>query len=259
MSLLIFSHTDYSLLWPIIEESIEKCKIQNLNKIFCCNETKIIKPKGFEKYIEYDKNLCYAKRWTDNILPFVESEFILILHDVQVIINFNEKFITNIIEIMNKNNIDRCSLNVFNGIDLIEKNNETLCNLNSASGKTFTPYDVSPSIWKKNSFKTLFETFPEETYRTSELNDFLQTFCKDNFKCFGLQKNYKKIYYCLNRPHLDDFKILYITIKNEITFPLEVYMDAKDDFLYYSNKYNLLEKININNSYKCILDSFSPL
>ncbi len=106
MSLLIFSHTDYSLLWPIIEESIEKCKIQNLNKIFCCNETKIIKPKGFEKYIEYDKNLCYAKRWTDNILPFVESEFILILHDVQVIINFNEKFITNIIEIMNKNNIE---------------------------------------------------------------------------------------------------------------------------------------------------------
>jgi hypothetical protein len=160
---------------------------------------------------------------------------------------------------MSEYSIDRCSLNVFNGTNLIQKYGINLCNLNSATGNTCTPYDVCPAIWNKNSLKQLFETFPNETYTSSELNSHLHTFCKNKFKCYGQQKSADKIYYCLGRPYLNGFKILFITIKKEITFPVDVYMDMKEDFIYYFNKYKLRDIIQINNSYAFIINNFRKL
>jgi hypothetical protein len=257
MSLIIFSHSEYSFLWPIIEETLQK--IKHLDLCFACNKTEISKPLGFTKYIEYNDKLSYSERWIKDILPNIDKQYILIIHDVQIITNCNENFINNIIQIMQINNVDRCSLNVFNGIDIIKDYNIELCNLNTASGKTLVPYDNCPAIWKKESFKQLFETFQNESYRTSELNENLQNFCRNNFKCFGLQKTNDAIYYCLGRPFLENFKILFITIKNELTFPVDVYMDMKNDFLYYFEKYNLSEKIKINNNYGFILNNFNYL
>jgi len=256
MNLIIFSHSDYSVLWPILEESIEN--IQDINKVFVCNKTDLIKPKGFQKYIEYDDKKCYSKRWIEDILH-IDKSYVLIIHDVQVIVNCDTKYILEIVELMEENNIDRCSLNVFNGKEIIGKNNVNLCNLNTAKGLTFTPYDTCPSIWKTKSFIKLWETFPNETYGSSELNANLQEFCKHNLKCFGLQKNNERIYYCLGRPFLKEFKILLITIKNEITFPKNVYMDMETEFTYYFEKYNLCEKIKINNNYGFVLNNFNKL
>jgi hypothetical protein len=157
---------------------------------------------------------------------------------------------------MTEYSIDRCSLNVFNGTNIIDKYGIKICNLNNARGNTTTPYDVCPAIWNKNSLNTLFETFPNETYRTSELNDNLQSFCRNNFKCYGQQKSIEKIFYCLGRPYLNNFKILHITIKSEILNPLDVYMDMKEDFTYYSNKYRLFDFIKTNNNYDFILNNF---
>jgi hypothetical protein len=162
-------------------------------------------------------------------------------------------------QIMLENNIDRCSLNVFNGKNVVEKYNINLCHLNSSHGNTFTPYDVCPAIWKTDSLKELFNAFPNETYRSSELNNNLQTFCRNNLTCYGLQKINEKIYYCLGRPYLFSFKVLFITIKNEMMLPIDVYMDMKDDFLYFLKKYNLNEKIKFNNNYSFILNNFRCL
>jgi hypothetical protein len=257
MSLIIFSHSDYSFLWPIIEETLEK--IPDLNPIFVSNKTGLIKPCGFTKYIEYNDTLSYAERWTKDILPYIDSEYILIVHDVQIIVNCDINFIDNIIRLMNENHVDRCSMNVFNGLDIIENKDVKLCKLNTAHGNTFTPYDLCPTIWKTSSFKTIFETFSNETYRSSELNETLQNFCREKLNCYGLQKTNQKIHYCLGRPYLEYFKILFITTKNEITFPPELYMDMKDEFLYFFEKYKLGEKININNNYGFILENFTPL
>lgn len=256
MSLVIFSNSEYSYLWPIIEESVSKIKI---HKIFVSDFNEIEKPKNFQQYIQYNSNNCYSKRWTHDILPKIESEYILIVHDVSIIVNMNEEFILKNIKLMCENSIDRCSLNVFSGNQQIENYGIKLCNLNNASGNTITPYDVCSAIWRKKSLKTLFEIFPEETYASSELNHNLQNFCRNNFKCYGQQKTNEKIFYCLGRPYLNEFKILHITIKKEILNPIEVYMDMKDDFLYYSNKYNLNNFININDNFKSILDNFRPI
>jgi hypothetical protein len=257
MNLVIFSNTDYFYLWPIIEENI--IKLNQLNPIFVCNKTDLKKPIGFIKYIEYDDKLCYSERWTKNILSNIYEEYILIVHDVNIIVNCDDKYIYKIIQIMIEQYIDRCSLNVFNGIDIIENYGVKLCELNTAVGNTITPYDVCPAIWRTKSFKKLFENFPNETYRNSELNKNLQTFCKDNLRCFGLQKTSNEIKYCLGRPYYEEFKILHITIKNELTFPIETYMDMKEEFLYLFEKYKLGEKIKINNSYNFILENFRKI
>jgi hypothetical protein len=224
-----------------------------------CNKTEIKKPNGFIKYIEYDENLCYSDRWTKNILPEINSKYILILHDVQIIIKYDEYFISNIITLMQKHNIDRISLNVFDGVDVINDYNIKICNLNNAVGNTTIPYDNCPCIWNKESFRVLLDSFPNETYRTSELNNNLQIFCREKMRCYGLQKTNKKIYYCLGRPFLENFCVLFITIKNELLGPIEVYMDMKDDFLYYLNKYKLSDRINFNNNYDFILNQYRTI
>lgn len=257
MSLIIFSNSEYNFLWPLIEETIGK--INKINKIFVCDINDLEKPKGFDKYIIYDINNCYSKRWTNDILPNIETDYILVVHDVQVIVNYDENFILNSLQIMKEYSIDRLSLNVFNGIDIIKNYNLNICNLNSANGNTFIPYDVCPCIWNTKSFKILFETFPNETYKTSELNDDLQYFCKNNFKCYGQNKSEEKIFYCIGRPYLEYFKILFITINKEIMHPLDVYMDMKNDFIYFSDKYKLYEIIKVNHNYDFILYNLNKI
>jgi hypothetical protein len=257
LTLLLFSHSDYESLWNIIEDSIKNLNF--LNKIFTCNKTTLQKPKFFEKYIEYDDKLPYFSRLLYNILPNIESDYLLLVHDVQIIINCNENFIKNIEKIMISKNIDRCSLNVFNGYDIVDLNDIQLCNLKNAKGNTLLPYDVCPAIWNKNSFKKLLSLFPNETYRNSELNQNIVKYCKENFNIYGIQKTKDKIYYCIGRPYSENFKVLHITIKNEITFPIEVYMDLINDFKIIYDKYKLKDKLIINNNYNFILKNFKAL
>ena len=257
ISLVIFTHSDYSYLWKIIEEKI--INLYDLNPIFISNINNTIeKPKGFKKYIEYDDKLCYAKRWI-NILTEIDYKYILVVHDVQIILNCDITKIIDLVNIIDKNNIKRCSLNVFNGVEQIHENNIQLCNLNNVvRGKTFVPYDVSPAIWNVSAFLNLWNIFPNETYHGSELNNDLQNYCK-KIKCYGIQKTKDKIYYCMQRPNTIFFKILNITIKGELLTPSDIYMDMKNDFNQIVEKYNLTKKIKINPNYAYLCNNFIPL
>ena len=258
INLIIFSHSDYSYLWSIIENYV--LNLKELNPIFVSNSNhNLEKPSGFVTYIEYDENHCYSQRWI-NILKQINSDYILVVHDVNIILNCNIEHINIILDTVIKNNIDRLSLNVFDGNDTITDDLIPLCNLNNIKkANTYTPYDVCSAIWKKESFLNLWHLFPNETYRNSENNSELQSYCRNYFKCYGLQKTNDKILYCLGRPYYNFFKILHITIQSEITFPPEVYMDSMNEFFEIFEKYKLKEKIKINYNYKSILNNFSPL
>jgi hypothetical protein len=258
MSLVIFSHSDYSYLWPIIQDiTVDLFK---LNPIFIFNsENNIVPPSGFEKYIKYDSTLCFAERWL-KVLPEIESDYILVVHDVCLIINADITKLEQLFNIVKNNNIDRCCLNVFDGDDVIA-GDIPLCNLSSATtkSKTYIPYDVSPSIWKKQSFLNLWTMFPNETYANSEQNHALKNYCKTNLACFGLQKTNEKIYYCVGRPYYDFFNILHITIKGEVMFPYEVYMDNINKFHEFFVKYDLEKRVRVNENYGFVLTNFNKL
>jgi hypothetical protein len=256
-NLIIFSHSDYKYLWNIIEDYISK--LQDLNPIFISNKNSIYdKPKGFLKYIEYDDNLCYAKRWINDIIPNISSSHIMVIHDTQIIVECNINKIHELIKLIKINDIDRCSLNVFKGDDIIHDSiisDMQLCNLNNnCKGNTFIPYDVCPSIWKTSSFLKLWNMFNNETYNQSEYNQTLQLYC-NSIKCYGIQKTSNKLYYCLGRPYNEYFKILFITIKGEIPFPKEIFMDMLTYFdEIYKKHYNDLKNVKINNSYISVLN-----
>jgi hypothetical protein len=254
---IVFSHSDYSYLWPIIEDYV--VNISQLNPIFVCNKNNTIeRPKGFCKYIEYDDNLCYSQRWI-NILHEIDSKYILVIHDVVIILNCDVSKINKLVNVTDKHKIDRCSMNVFDGIQTVYDNNMYLCNLNNrVVGRNYTPYDVSPAIWNKSSFLKLWHTFPNETYRNSEQNPSVQEYCK-KLKCYGLQKTNERIYYSLSRPNYEMFKVLHITIQGEITFPIEVYMDTIEDFTRIFERYNLKDKIKINYNYGFVLQNHIPI
>ena len=95
INLVIFSHSDYSYLWNIIQDSIEN--IKELNPIFISNKTNLDKPTGFIKYIEYDETYCYAKRWI-NLLKYIESKYIIVVNDVNIILNYDVYKIKNLIQ-----------------------------------------------------------------------------------------------------------------------------------------------------------------
>lgn len=256
-NLIIFSHSDYKYLWNIIEDSISK--LQDLNPIFVSNKNSVYdKPKGFLKYIEYDDNLCYAKRWTYDIIPNLLSSHILVVHDTQLIVGCDVNKIQELVQLIKINDIDRCSLNVFKGSDILHdsiRSNLQLCNLNkNVIGKTYVPFDVCPSIWKVSSFFKLWNTFNNESYHQSEQNNNVQNYCK-TIKCYGIQKTNDKLYYCLGRPYRYFFKILFITIKGQIPFPKEVFMDMLPQINeIYKKYYNDLKDVKINNSYQSILN-----
>ena len=185
--LVIHSHSDYAYLWLIIEEKIKP--FTNINTIFYSNSNSTIdKPRGFKKYVEYDEKMSYSQRWISllennkltNILH--DCDYIIVVHDVHIIVNCQINKLIKLVDILDTNNIDKCSLNVFNGEDII--NDEiVICNLNTSHIKslTFIPYDVGPAIWKKKAFLTLWKAFPNTSYKESELNNNLQNYCKYNF------------------------------------------------------------------------------
>lgn len=255
--LVIFSHSDYCMLWKIIEDYIKD--LGALDPIFVCDRTTLPKPKHFKEYIEYDEKRSYFSRWLYDILPHIQTEYILIVHDVNIILHCDIQFITKIAYIMKEHQIDRCSLNVFKGSDRIDMNDISLCNLQTAIGKTYTIYDVCPALWNTDSFRKLVSVFPYESYRNSEQNQELISFCRNHYKTYGIQKTDENIFYCLGRPYTNHFKILHITTQSEITYPIDVYMDSKDDFQRMAEMYNLTDRIKINHNYHFILSNFTPL
>ena len=257
-NLIVFSHSDYSYLWPIIEDYV--VNISQLNPIFVCNKNNTIdKPKGFCKYIEYDDKLCYSQRWI-NVLPEIDTKYILVIHDIVIILNCDVSKINKLVNVIDKHNIDRFSMNVFDGIQTFYDNNMYLCNLNNhlIRSNNYTPYDVRPAIWNRISFLKLWYTFPNETYRNSEINNDLQNYCR-KLKCYGLQKTKDKIYYSLSNPSYEFFNVLIITVQGNITFPIEVYMDTVEDFKRIFEKYKLKDKIKINYDCKYIFDYHVPI
>jgi hypothetical protein len=253
MNLLIFTHSEYSFLWPILEDTVKS--LYNLNPIFISDSTTIKKPEGFIEYLEYDASDCYSQRWI-KILPKISSKYIIVVHDIFIILNHDYEKINILVNIVENYNIDRLSFNVFKANKYIVSNGLSICDLNTSNIQTnvFIPFDVRPSIWNKNSFFTLWLNHPNTTYRNSE-NESIQKFCKNNFKCFGLQvMDNEKIYYCARSPFYNLFKILIISGSGKLWNPVEVYMDMKDDFISIYDKYYLKDKIEFHQHTPSILE-----
>lgn len=261
ISLLIHTHSDYSYLWRVIQDYTKDIKI---NKILAYNTTSDIDqlPSCFNQYISYNANTNFARRIV-KILEQLDDDYIFLVYDVDIIINFDLNVLQKYIEIIEENNIERVNSSLFNGASQIHKDGYALCDLNKplkCKSNHFVPIDCAPVIWKRESFTKLLKLFPNESYASLELNKDVINYCKKNVKCYGIQYTPNlqiKYNRGLTMCHL--FQFLHITTKGRFLKPFSVYMDYEKILHQIVKKYNIdMDKIGYSDALH-VFRSFSKL
>jgi len=234
--LVIKTHSDYSYLWPIIDDYIENIK---LKKILFYDKSENL-PKNFDQYIEYDQQKTYMQRLT-HLTDIVKEDYILLIHDVDIIINLDENLLEKYFVFMKEKKVGYLKLHLSVSKDILKKGDLVLANLkNKCIANHVIPYDVTPAIWVKKTLNMISKKFPNLSYRDAENTLEFQNFFINNISCYSLDKKSNlKIIYCRNLCFSKEFNFLHITTKGKFTYPEEVYMDNKKEFLKIREKYKL--------------------
>lgn len=234
-NIIIKSNSHYSYLWPIINDTTS-----HFNTVYLCVDNDL----GFKFnkniiIIKYDSNLSYPSRLV-SILKNIDSDYILLTHDVDIILNFNILLFNKYLNIVKDNNVDRLSFGVFVGNDIIEQDMLKICKLEKNISVNFlTPYDYAPSIYNRIKILDFYENFNTESYKNLEHNELAQSYIINNLNCYGIQKNENlKLIYHRGFVYTSDFNFLHITISGNFMNE-ENYFDLINDFNNIKNKYNL--------------------
>lgn len=234
-NIIIKSISEYSYLWPIINDATS-----NFDKVYLCVDDDLnFKFNNNINIIKFDKNLTYASRLV-SILKNMDCDYILLIHDVDIILNFDNNIFNKYLNIVKCNNIDRLSLGVFMGNNIIEEDTLKICKLEKNMSINFlTPYDYAPSIYSRIKILDFYQNFNTESYKNLEHNELAQSYIINNLNCYGIQKNENlKLIYHRGFVYTSDFNFLHLTISGKF-MNQENYFDLIDDFNKIKNKYNL--------------------
>lgn len=257
-TILIHTHSDYSYLWPIINDYIKK---YNFKKVFAYDKIpeNSILPDSFDRYIKYDSSLLFTSRLVP-VLQELPEDYILLIYDVDIIINIDEEALQNYICIMNENNIDRVNIAVFDGNSQKYCKNKqyALCDLNSSlNQKTnhYVPIDCNPTIYHRLSFINLLKLFPNRKYNCFDSDIDIIKYCKNKMKCYGIQCTPNlKIIYNRGLTYCHKLSFLHITVAGKFLYPFNCYYDYENELNEIISKYNLnVNTIGISQaSRKCL-------
>jgi hypothetical protein len=257
-TVLIHSHSDYSYLWPIINDHIKCC---NFKKVFAYDKIpeNAVLPDFFDKYIKYDSSLLFTSRLVP-VLEELKEDFVFIIYDVDIIINIDEEALQNYITIMDENNIDRVNIAVFDGVDTkyCKNKNFALCNLNShlkQKSNHFVPIDCNPCIWNRLSFINLLKLFPNRKYNSFDVDERVINYCKNNIKCFGVQYTPNlRILYNRGLTYCDKLSFLHITVSGKFLVPFRAYYDYENALNKIVSKYGLdVNKIGTSHAHSACM------
>jgi hypothetical protein len=180
-TLVVYSNSEFSDILKIQHDYIKDI---NVRKILFIDDKLNNTYDNFDDIYIYDNKLNYSKRIVTCLnLSNIDTEYILFIHDNDIILNSNNEYLLNLIEISSNKNIDRLDLKYSNMYENVKNfnyenvknfnyNNITLVkneNINDYN------YNVNPSLWKLNSLFKLMNTF-DHSYRNIE-NINVQKFC----------------------------------------------------------------------------------
>ena len=186
-TLVVYSNSEFSDILNIQHDYIKDI---NVRKVLFIDKLKNNYDNFDDVYI-YDNNLNYSKRIVTCLnLSNIDTEYILFIHDNDIILNSNNEYLLNLIEISSNKNIDRIDLKYSNMCKNVKNfnynNNVTLVkneNINDYN------YNVNPSLWKLNSLFKLMNTY-NYSYREIE-NINVQKFCLLNFNMYRIFTPFK--------------------------------------------------------------------
>ena len=133
------------------------------------------------KTILYDNNKPYFSRLID-CLQQVESDYIIITHDYDVVIRFNREIINPLVESMKTNNID--SIELLNKGKQAEISVYKTLSISKKEDDGYT-YNVQPRLWRKKSALDIYSKFPNSPYATCEVGE-IQEYIKNNQKTYTM-------------------------------------------------------------------------
>jgi hypothetical protein len=232
MKKIIITNSHYSYLWDIINDYDDD------NILLCADTLNNYKFKH-DTFI-YDSTLNYVRRLIQ-ILSNIDDEFIMLFSDVDILLNINKDVVDCYKNMMIDNNLDRISFGVFNkNKDVIEKNGLLITSINNVEDNHFfTPYDYTPSIYRRSALLQLCQSFPDETYPTFETNENVQNYVNEHFKFYAIQKSDKiNLVYHRGFVYSSDLLSLHITVKGKL-LNFDYYYDLKEKLLEIISKYNL--------------------
>jgi hypothetical protein len=170
---VIYSHSDYLDVLKIQTDYTTNVR----NRVLLINEqfddNEIL--SKYNKVIRYNDSQPYSNRLQN--LKTLECEYILFIHDIDILIQYNENFINSCVTKMQDDKIDRIDLQYYdtnwnpntNRIKIsCGENHLQLIKQENINGYI---YNVNPSIWKLDVFMDIMNVFVNRTYRNIEMLD----------------------------------------------------------------------------------------
>jgi hypothetical protein len=230
VSFLFLSHSDNSDLWLYLSKIISK--ISYSYKIYIAIEEDVeCRLNTFHGILRYDDTLTYDQKLI-TLFNKISSKYIVLIHDNDLLIEFDNDLFKNLINTMETKNIDRCIFGVAAnaGPCIYQLSDEdSICRINNIESLHFrTPYDVGPSVWNKQSFLNALETIPNTSYREIEDSP-IQDYCKNKLNIYGFVTHKSiKSYYVVGRPFYYKFQFLHIFTRRQLMYP-QMYMDQEEN------------------------------
>jgi hypothetical protein len=184
---VIYSHSDYSDVLKIQTDYTSNViyRVLLINEQFDDNEIL----SKYNKVIRYNDSQPYSSRLQN--LKTLECEYILFIHDIDILIQYNEDFINSCVTKMQDDKIDRIDLQYYdtnwnpntNRIKIsCGENHLQLIKQENINGYI---YNVNPSIWNLDSFMNIMSKFIGINYRDIEHGDIQSYSSNFNIYKFG--------------------------------------------------------------------------
>ena len=211
--IVIYTHSDYKDLWPIILDSLSMNKIQT--KIhFAVN--KVPEVNELEKFnlCFYDDTLTYPSRLA-SICKQISSDYLFFFHDIDVLVHYDQSRLNTLIEWIAAMDVDRFSLGIYPTTSYVTTyENIPIAKLEKNTCEWFTtPYDPGPSIWKRSTFEEVMTQFSNETYRTIESSGIQDILLTKNV--FGFAKRSLYPLFTIGRPYTPWFAFCHLLIRGQ--------------------------------------------
>lgn len=241
LTLLTYSHSEYSDVWPLVIDGINKIP-KLLSRIFACNTNTVNMDDIYRAYnnvVLYNDILTYPQKLI-YILSHVNTPYVLLMHDIDICINLDPRKLDSLMNAIKEYKIERCIFGMISKQErLIEVDDILLTNANNSniSSCFYTPYDVGVSIYETKFLIKIMTEFYTISYRDIEFCG-IQSFIKSsNIWAFTPTQSCLPIFQ-IGRPYSNYFTFIHILIRGKWLEP-KYYMDLEDIFIKLIIKYDI--------------------
>jgi hypothetical protein len=191
--IFLYSHSDYSDVWPLTFGQIHKhVNLDEVDMYFCVDKLNDYKVDEKINVVCYDNSLCYTERVLSNIRN-LNYEYVLFLHEDWVITNtYNNKYVLDVLTFMKTNNI----LHIRSYINYGRINHHVYLNDDQNINLVNIPNDaeyfisLQPGLWKLEVLIELYSfnsNKPNLLEILSNSNNFFRNKCYNKFFCENIK------------------------------------------------------------------------